>query len=117
MVNEAELWEIEQNLWLGDAARFTATMAENCVMVFAPPAGILSGQEIMEGLKGAPRWDNIEMTDRVFSTGPENVVVIAYKALGKRGDEPSYSALCSSTYSGQTGEWKLLCHQQTPVED
>ena len=52
------LWEIEKQLWTGPADDYDKLMAENCVMVFPLPAGILSREAIIETVKMAPRWDD-----------------------------------------------------------
>lgn len=114
MINEAEIWEMEQNFWLADAAYFTQKLAEGCIMVFPQPAEILVGAAIVQWLKGAPRWDTVDMTDRKWTHDEVGAVTIAYKAKADRQGKP-YSALCSSTYVGQNGNWKLMQHQQTPL--
>lgn len=83
-------------------------------MTFPDPIGILKGEAILEGLKGAPRWEAVEMEERTaLKVG--DTLVLAYRATGRRKGSAPYVALCSSTYVFQDQAWKLISHQQTPV--
>ena len=71
-------------------------------------------EAIAESLQDAPRWDSVDFEDRSEARAGDTMV-LAYKAIGQRGKERPYVALCSSTYARQAGAWKLLAHQQTPL--
>ena len=114
-MNEAAIWDIERDLWLGGVAEFERAMAPGCVMVFPEPVGILAGPAILDGLRQAPRWSAVEMTGRQISLIGDSVAVLAYRATGQRGDSPLYRALCCSTYFKQGEAWHLVQHQQTPI--
>jgi hypothetical protein len=111
-MNPAELWEIERRLWLEGVTVYETHMDPACVMVF-PGAGIMRAAEALLGLQGAPRWDSVEMTERVTGEGRDGVVVLAYRATGQRSGADPYEVFCTSTYRSDAGTWKLLQHQQT----
>ena len=45
----------------------------------------------------------------------DDVLVLAYKAEGRREGAAAYSAYCTSTYRRSGGRWRLVQHQQTPA--
>ncbi len=109
----APLWEMEESFWLDGPDFYERSMAPDPRMVFPAPAGILAGEEILEGLRQAPRWKSVGFQDRT-ETIFGDTVVIAYRATGERDGEAPYIALCSTTYVRDDGKWALLAHQQTP---
>ena len=110
----SNLWDIEKQLWTGPAADYDRLMADNCVMVFPLPAGILRRDKIIETVKLAPRWDDVEFDSQMEITSGENTVTLAYVGRGLKGRD-TYEAYCSSTYVRIDGNWKILQHQQTPA--
>lgn len=107
------LWRMEERFWLDGPDFFESSMAPSARMVFPPPVRILSGRQIVEGLRNAPRWNSVDFQDTTETCLGETVV-LAYKATGQRDGENPYVALCSSTYVREDGKWVLLAHQQTP---
>lgn len=108
-----KLWTIERNLWLEDENFVADHMATSAVMVF-PPAGILKGEALVEGLRGAPRWRSVEM-ESCEHVLHEGCAVLAYRATAERDGEKTYKALCMSVYEQRNDAWKIVAHQQTPV--
>lgn len=110
------LWKIEERLWTGDGEDVAAALDPACMMAF-PQVGILNGAPaILESLRGAPRWVNIEIKDQTLARPEESLAVLAYRARAKRlGDESAYAAVCTSTYVARQGVWRMVQHQQTPV--
>lgn len=108
------LWEMERRFWLDGPDYHAAHTAEGALMVFPPPAGILSGVQSLAGLKQAPRWRSVDMED-ASATELGGTVVLAYRAAARRDGQERYAALCSSTYARSQGAWQLLSHHQTPL--
>jgi hypothetical protein len=108
-----KLWELEKSFWLGGPDFYETSMARDAHMIFPAPVGILSGEDIMDGLRQGPRWKSVDF-DGQTSIQVGEVVVLAYKATGERDGDDSYVAFCGSTYVRQADEWRLLSHQQTP---
>jgi hypothetical protein len=84
------------------SVRATSLVAGDAKMVFPEPVGILEGDQILQGLKGAPRWKSVDIGEK-FQAQLGQTIVLAYKATGRREDAKSYSALCSSTYVRDDG--------------
>jgi hypothetical protein len=108
-----DLWKIERRLWLEGAEAYEEVMATLCIMVFGP-SGIMQRDDILESLRNAPRWSDVELSERSESFRDE-VAILAYRAVGEREDDAPYKALCTSTYVREGNEWRLAQHQQTPV--
>lgn len=107
------LWKMEKSFWLDGPDFYERSMAPDARMVFPSPVGILAGEQIVEGLKQAPRWESVGFEERT-ETNLGDTIVLAYKATGRREDGDPYSALCASTYVKSGEKWVLLSHQQTP---
>ncbi|MCA2011176.1 DUF4440 domain-containing protein [Pararhodobacter sp. CCB-MM2] len=107
-------WNAETRFWLEGTERYPSQLASDAVMVFPAPTGMLKAEAIAESLQDAPRWDSVDFEDQSEARAGDTMV-LAYKAIGQRGKERPYVALCSSTYARQAGAWKLLSHQQTPL--
>jgi hypothetical protein len=112
-VDEATIWQAEQEFWLGDIEHFRSRMAPHCLMVFPPPMGILTAEVILDSLRHAPRWETVEMTDRHIGLIGESMLVVAYRAESRRRESPVHRALCSSSYVRLGRDWRLAHHQQT----
>ncbi|MFV2053401.1 DUF4440 domain-containing protein [Aliiroseovarius sp. YM-037] len=113
-MDEEILWDNEQSFWLDGPDFFRANMTKDARMVFPDPVGILKGDEILQGLEGAPRWASVSFDEKSLSQ-TATTAVLTYKATGERDGDDPYAALCCSTYVKASGDWKLLAHQQTPV--
>ncbi|WBU59163.1 DUF4440 domain-containing protein [Paracoccus albus] len=106
-----ELWQLEEGWWLHGAAEAARHMAPNCLMVF--PEGIMQGQDIIDGLASAPRWQSVTMTDRFVAESGE-ITVLAYRAAARRDNAPERRVLCSSSWV-RMGGWRMIAHQQTMI--
>lgn len=108
------IWDSEKSFWLDGPAFYGAHMVPTAQMVFPGPVGILKGEEILEGLRGAPRWDSVEMEEKTEEQVGDTLA-LAYRATGIREGSDPYAAFCSSIYVKHDNSWKLISHQQTPV--
>jgi hypothetical protein len=109
-----DIWEKEKSFWLDGPAFYVDHMVADAQMVFPDPVGILKGDEILHGLKEAPRWQSVEIEEKTEASSGDTLV-LAYRAAGRRGIAAPYRALCSSCYIRQGDTWKLISHQQTPI--
>ena len=109
-----QLWEVEKQLWTGPAENYDRLMAQDCVMVFPLPAGILSRDAIIETVKMAPRWDDVELDSVSETQSNDTTITLAYVGRGLKGSD-TYEAYCSSTYIRVNGDWRIVQHQQTPA--
>lgn len=110
-----EIWEIEEKFWLKGVDTFESHLDQKCLMALPEPVGILAREEVLNSLKGIPRWSHVHFDSKHISQPSLNLVVAAYRVDGKRGNS-SYSAYCTSTYLKREGKWLLVQHQQTPLD-
>ena len=110
----SDLWGSERRLWLDGVSAYEELMASECVMAFGP-MGIMRNDQILESLRDAPRWSDVEMVDRTRTSPSDDVAIIAYRARASRGGSKPYEAICTSSYVCVDGYWWLSHHQQTPI--
>ena len=108
-------WDLEARFWTDGADFARATAMPEAVMVFPDPVGILTGEAIFAGFDGAPRWSRVDMDHRTVRRHGATAI-LAYRARADRDGDPTYHALCASTWVRDGAEWRMLGHQQTPAE-
>lgn len=114
-MTDDEVWHLEERFWTSGAGHYREALDPECVMAFPAPAGIIQGPGIARSLAGASRWSSIGMAERHVGRPAEGLLVLAYKAEGRRGCAAHYRAYCTSTYRKDGDHWRLFQHQQTPV--
>lgn len=113
MTSENIFWNLERSFWVGGSDFYRDHMAKHAIMVFPGPAGIMSGDEIIEALDEAPRWDEVSFEDKqLIENG--NFAMLSYRADGRREGSKRYSALCASGYFHDGEGWRLVSHHQSP---
>ncbi|WOF44516.1 DUF4440 domain-containing protein [Sphingopyxis indica] len=113
-MNDDGAWAIEKALWLGGPERYEQSVDRDCVMVF-PGIGAMEYDAIVEEVRQAPRWADVELSERRLSRPQAGLCVLAYKAAARREGDQVYGCWCSSTYRDTGGGWQLVQHQQTPL--
>ena len=116
---ENELVELETASWHAlstgpeEATAFYAkTLASEPVVLLTNGLRITDRQQIVESM-GGPPWTSFEIIEPREDYLGDDVGVLTYKVRADRGGTP-YSALLSSVYAKESGEWKLKVHQHTP---
>jgi Domain of unknown function (DUF4440) len=113
-MTSTDLMELERAFWLQGEDFFAKSLAANAVMVFPEPPGVLTDGEIIQSLRGVPRWSAVEI-QLLAHRDQGDLRIISYRAEASREGDPPYCALCSSVYAKVGGDWKLCLHQQTPL--
>jgi hypothetical protein len=114
-MSDAAIWDVETRFWHEGEEFFDTWLAPTAIMVFPEPTGILDRSAILASIRDAPRWSEVTFANRRLARPTATVVTLAYRVeahLG--GDEDSYRALASSTYTANNGAWSIALHQQTP---
>jgi hypothetical protein len=112
-MDDARIWQFEDSLWKADEARYAACIDDAYVLVVPMAPYIMDGKGAAALLAKTPRWDEVSFEDRHVSRPQDGLIVIAYRATARRGDE-QYEAWCSSTYRRLAHEdWRVVQHQQT----
>jgi hypothetical protein len=79
-------------------------------------AGLSSGEDVARTVEGEERWRDLEMQVVGVLQPTPDVAILTYRARAVRG-ERHYRALVSSVYAKRDGAWRMVFHQQTPLED
>ena len=105
--------EFERALWIGDGDIYRRCVSSDCLMVVPEEPFVVRGEDAIEAVERTPRWSDVDLIDLQVNRAQEGLIVIAYKAEARRGDE-RYVAYCTSTYQ-HVGEhdWRVIQHQQT----
>jgi hypothetical protein len=111
-MTDEEVWTLEERLWLEGAGVYENVLDPACLMAF-PGVGVLRAADILDGVKTAPRWTSVAMTNRALGRAGESVIVVGYTAEGHRPGAEPYRCFCTSTYRRDAGRWKIVQHQQT----
>lgn len=110
---ELEGW---QSLAAGRAAQhYRERLAPNAVMAF--PFGTMTRQEAIEAMAAAAPWLTFQLDDPQAMEIGADAGVLVYRVQAQRTGDPPYTAIVSSTFVREDGEWLLAFHQQTPTED
>lgn len=113
-MDDHRVWSFEESLWTADEAHYRELIDAECLMVVPQPPFVLGGEEAVKAVSNTPRWTEVSLSDRRVSRPQEGLIVIAYKAEAKRGEEV-YVAHCTSTIRRIEHEvWRVVQHQQTP---
>lgn len=112
-MDDDRIIEFERALWIGEGDIYRRCVADDCLMVVPEEPFVLRGEEAIRAVEETPRWTDVELDDLQINRAQEGLIVIAYKAEARRGEE-RYLAYCTSTYQ-RTGEnqWQVIQHQQT----
>ena len=115
-MNDADLWALEREFWLGGADVCWNRVAPEALIVFPGPKGTLTRSQAIDVIRHSPRWNEVafESTNTIRPT--TNVALLAYEAICQRDvGKGAYRARCSSMYTNKDGRWMLIFHQQTSL--
>ena len=116
MSKNEELWQLEEQFWLGGPDFYEHTLAREALMVLPQPVGVLDRAATVASIHSGSRWRNVNLTERRHVQASRSTVVLSYTVRADRGSpETSYAAQCSSTYVVESGRWVLVLHHQTPA--
>ena len=116
MNQEKDLWQLEEQFWLGDAEFYKHMLAEGALMVLPQPVGILDRAATINSISAGARWQTVTFSQQRCVFQGSGIAVLVYCAQADRGEADSeYAAQCSSTYVGVKYGWQLVLHHQTPL--
>jgi hypothetical protein len=117
---ENELVAIERRLWTNDASSYEVDLAEEALLAFAE-TGVITKSRAIEEIKRETdegrRWVDVRLSDvRAMNIGTDSAL-LAYRVQARWVHETSpVNALASSIYVRRLDTWKLVFHQQTPLD-
>jgi hypothetical protein len=110
-----DLVAIERRLWSGGKAAYRRALDDSCLLAFAAMAGV-SSRDTIADRADASRWRELQMELEGFLQPTRDVALLTYLARVVRADRQPYTARVSSGYVKRDGGWKMMFHQQTPLE-
>ena len=114
-MDDGRIWGFEESLWTGSAEHYGQLIDEECLMVVPMPPYILAGRAAAGTMSKTPRWDSVELSNRMVMRPQEGLIVIAYTAHAKKADHDDYEANCTTVLRRREHEqWRVVQHQQTP---
>jgi len=119
-MDDDRIWAFEESLWTASPEHYRASIDDQCLMVLPALPFVFTGQQSIEAVSDTPRWEQVSLTERQVARPQEGLIVIAYRAKARRGDQ-HYTAYCTSVYrhlpnaAGEASEarWQVVQHQQT----
>jgi hypothetical protein len=112
---EETLLDLETRFWYGDRAFYEEYLADDAVMVFAEPVGMLTREETITSIAGSQRWAEVHIENSRVRHPSDGIALLTYHCTAEReDDEEPYNALATSVSVTVDGAWKLELHQQTP---
>lgn len=104
-------WAMEENFWLEGADFYRANMADGAEMWFPDRSEPRRGQEILDALRNAPRWEAVVFTDKTMDVDGARVT-LRYTATARRDGQDVYAAECVTVYARTPGGLRLVEHRQ-----
>ena len=110
----ADLVALEKTFWTGGVDVSEPRLAREVMMVFQH--GPMSRREILESLRAAPRWTEVDITQATVRQPAPGLLALGYRARARRNPaDPPYEAWVGSVYVVEAGEWHLAFHQHSPI--
>lgn len=116
MTLEDQLYEIEKKFWTEGADFYRAHTGAQCLTMFPEMAGLIDREKIAEAAGAGGRWKSVGIVRKGFLMPSDSVAILSYEAGAGRADGKSYQALVSTGYARDGRDWKMVFHQQTPLE-
>jgi hypothetical protein len=113
---EDEIFAIEEGFWAGDAEYYRRNLADTCLVAFPGMAGAFDKEAIAATVKDGQGWRELSIERKGSLAAGAGGVLITYEARAARKDGEAYAALVSSGYAREGQAWKMIFHQQTPLE-
>ena len=114
---EKDLLALEKKFWTGDSKFYRDNVDDSCLIAFgADMAGVMSNKDVAASAKDGNRWRNLELELKGLIEPSDDVAILSYEAHATRGNGEPYSALVSTGYAKRDDGWKMMFHQQTPLE-
>ena len=105
---------MEQKLWSGGPSEYRHTLDAECLIAFTEMAGVTRREDIA-AQADAQRWRNVHLEVEGFLQPADDVAILTCRASAARASGEPYEARVSSGYVKRTDGWKMMFHQQTPL--
>ncbi len=105
---------IERELSSGSGDAYRRHLTEDA-LVIVPPGHTLDREKTVATMDESPGWDEVALDNARLLTLDDHAALITYTFTGRRGED-RYAAVMTSTYARRGDDWKLVLHQQTPLD-
>jgi hypothetical protein len=112
---ERKLLAIEETFWRGGPDAYHQHCDEECLVVFAEMARVMSQADIAKSAEEG-RWHDVSMKPKGMVKLADTAAIVTYECDAKRKDGRAHRALVSSGYVSRPDGWKLAFHQQTVIK-
>lgn len=120
MKRDDEILVLEQGFWrasfAGDGAYYAEHLADDGLLVFPEPTGVLDKATCVEIIGGSPaspvEWSLSDV--RVVPLGESAAALIYRGSATREGASPSERDRRTSVYRLEGGRWRLAVHHVTP---
>ena len=124
-----ELVEIENELAAGGPDEYEHHLRDDAVVIV--PGMRLDKAGTVQAMAQSPGWDEFAITDEAVLELGDDAAVLTYTFHGSRGSDESapdgyadergrfrftYAAHMTSAYARTGDGWRLVSHQQTPLD-
>ena len=65
-MDDAAAWALAERFWLEGSSVYDTLLGPECLMAFSG-IGVMRAANVLDSLKGAPRWASVEMTSRTMA--------------------------------------------------
>ena len=114
---EKDLLALEKKFWTGDTKFYQDNVDDSALIAFGPDmAGVMSNKEIASSAGQGNRWKNLDIKLKGLIEPADDVAILSYEAHATRSNGEDYAALVSTGYARRDDGWKMVFHQQTPVD-
>ncbi len=116
-----ELWRLEERLWeasgAGDGEVYRKHLAEDALLVFPDPTGVLDRENCIAGVSGnRTPLVRYSLEDRREVGLTDGTVLLTYRGVALwKGRESEDRDLRGSVFVRRGGSWKMAFHQVTPL--
>ena len=117
MTDQGEmLLQLERMFWqsAGDPEEYSTNLADDALHV-VPGAGIEQRNEALAGVASAAAWQSFSIDDPTELELGDGARALVYTTRAHRAGGRDYRAAVTSVYRCESGKWRLVLHQQTPL--
>ena len=114
---ERDLLALEKKFWTGDTKFYRDNVDDTCLVAFgADMAGVMSNKDVAATAKDGNRWKDLDIKLKGLIEPADDVAILSYEANATRSNGEHYAALVSTGYAKRDNGWKMMFHQQTPLD-
>lgn len=116
MTLQDTLLDLEEQFWraAGNGDFYRERFADEGRLVF--PIGVLTREQAIPAVDASEPWASFRFDSARLIEISDDAAVLTYRATANRTGETPHNLLISSVYVRRDGEWKMLLHQQTPLQ-